>query len=243
MDAVVLALTLKNKSAINKVITITNDLETKVAALEKGFKYKGAVNYYKDLPKTANEGDVYSVLYKGIAGTNPDGSLYVWGNKEGQLTWIRLAGECNINSISKNGTPLDIINGNVDITVPTKTSELENDSDFAKTDDIKITKLSINSVELPIVNKEVNIKAKQVKTLKIDNKVTAGSLNLIRSGAVAEAIESVRSEAEEAKQQVEQIDIKLKEYDKKFTQILDSEDEVDPDKITEDTLLYIKEED
>ena len=47
-----------------------------IEGLGKGIVYKGAVNYYNDLPNSASIGDCYSVLYKGTTGTDPSGLEY-----------------------------------------------------------------------------------------------------------------------------------------------------------------------
>lgn len=66
-----------------------------IAELGKGIVYKGAVNYYNDLPNNAAIGDCYSVLYKGSSGSNPSGLEYVWGKVSGQgsASWIQLGAD------------------------------------------------------------------------------------------------------------------------------------------------------
>lgn len=59
-------------------------IDEAIAGLGKGIIYKGAVNYYNDLPNNASIGDCYSILYKGISGTVPSGIEYVWGKVNGQ---------------------------------------------------------------------------------------------------------------------------------------------------------------
>lgn len=50
---------------------------------------------------------------------------------------VSTGGEANvIDSISVNGTELEVTDKNVDITVPTKTSDLENDSDYQTGDEV-----------------------------------------------------------------------------------------------------------
>lgn len=53
-----------------------------------GIKYRGAVDYYADLPLDAEIGDAYTVKYSGDSGTTPDGTEYVWGNVGGSEQWI-----------------------------------------------------------------------------------------------------------------------------------------------------------
>lgn len=76
-------------------------------------------------------------------------------------------GEPNlIDSISVNGTTQPITNKNVDISVPTATSELTNDGDgtsnfatetYVQQNGGKIDVINVNSSPLPITNKAVNI--------------------------------------------------------------------------------------
>jgi len=62
-----------------------------IASLPSGFTYKGAVNYFKDLPTNAKVGDVYTVLYSGEEGTEVLGKNYAWGPVSGTNQWIELA--------------------------------------------------------------------------------------------------------------------------------------------------------
>ena len=55
-----------------------------VEGLGKGIVYKGAVDYYNNLPNNASIGDCYSILYKGTSGTDPSGLEYIWGKINGQ---------------------------------------------------------------------------------------------------------------------------------------------------------------
>ena len=61
-----------------------------IASLPNGIVYRGAVNYYSDLPSNAEEGDAYTVKYTGTSGTTADGTEYVWGNDGGTLAWIAI---------------------------------------------------------------------------------------------------------------------------------------------------------
>lgn len=64
---------------------------SKIDSLPKGLVYKGAVNYYNQLPSSNQSiGDTYTVVYVGTSGTEEDGSEYVWGNYEGTNQWIEL---------------------------------------------------------------------------------------------------------------------------------------------------------
>ena len=68
-----------------------------IAGLGKGIIYKGAVNYYNDLPNNAELGDCYSILYSGTSGSNPSGAEYVWGkiNGSSNASWIFLGPDMN----------------------------------------------------------------------------------------------------------------------------------------------------
>ena len=55
-----------------------------------GIAYKGAVDYYSDLPQSPTVGDAYTVKYQGSSGAEPDGTEYVWGDDGGTPAWIAL---------------------------------------------------------------------------------------------------------------------------------------------------------
>lgn len=60
-----------------------------IAALPNGLVYKGAVDYYSDLPGADQTvGDCYTVRYKGTSGTVPDGTEYAWGPVGGVNQWV-----------------------------------------------------------------------------------------------------------------------------------------------------------
>ena len=64
-------------------------LAAAIAALPKALVYKGAVNYYADLPTEGVEvGHCYTVLYHGTSGTKKDGTEYAWGAYDGGYAWI-----------------------------------------------------------------------------------------------------------------------------------------------------------
>lgn len=50
-----------------------------IAGLGKGIIYKGAVDYYNNLPNSPQEGDCYTVLYKGTTGTDVYNMEFIWG--------------------------------------------------------------------------------------------------------------------------------------------------------------------
>ena len=95
MDLVTLALAKKGAKQY------TDDV---VEGLGKGVIYKGAVNYYNDLPSDASAGDCYSVLYKGTSGNISSGLEYVWGKVSGQssASWIQLGADINDFEDSSN---------------------------------------------------------------------------------------------------------------------------------------------
>ena len=77
MDVVTLALAKKGAKQYT---------DTAIAGLGKGVNYKGAVNYYNDLPNNATEGDAYTVRYKGTSGTIAFNAEFVKVSAE----WVQL---------------------------------------------------------------------------------------------------------------------------------------------------------
>lgn len=67
--------------------------DSAISGIGGGISYKGAVNYYSNLPNNPSVGDAYTVKYKGSSGTDPDGSEYVWGNYEDTNQWIKLGAD------------------------------------------------------------------------------------------------------------------------------------------------------
>lgn len=61
-----------------------------------GLIWKGAVNYYSNLPANAAVGDCYTVKYAGTSGTEVSGTEYAWGNLDGTLQWIPLGPDIDI---------------------------------------------------------------------------------------------------------------------------------------------------
>lgn len=87
------------KSETYSVEQANNAIAQAIEALPNGLVYRGAVNYYKDLPTVNNElGDTYSVKYQGETGTTADGNEYAWGEYDGTLQWIKLG----VNAYTKN---------------------------------------------------------------------------------------------------------------------------------------------
>ncbi len=87
------------KSETYSVEQANNAIAQAIEALPNGLVYRGAVNYYKDLPTANNElGDTYSVKYQGETGTTADGNEYAWGEYDGTLQWIKLG----VNAYNKD---------------------------------------------------------------------------------------------------------------------------------------------
>ena len=61
-----------------------------ISGVAGGINYKGAVDYYSDLPNNPLVNDAYTVKYSGSSGTEPDGTEYVYANYEGTDQWIAL---------------------------------------------------------------------------------------------------------------------------------------------------------
>lgn len=100
-------------------------------------------------------------------------------NTEGDsVIVIPQGGEGKIQSISVNGEEQPIVNKNVDIKVPSKTSQLENDSDFATTNDIP-TKVSDFENDSKFVNEETLETAKQELKDYVDETEKVGDTNII----------------------------------------------------------------
>ena len=60
----------------------------RIDELGEGTRYKGAVNYYSDLPANPEVGDIYTVKYKGSSGSETLNAMYIWGEYEGTMQWI-----------------------------------------------------------------------------------------------------------------------------------------------------------
>lgn len=89
-----------------------------------GIKYKGEVNYYADLPNSAEIGDAYTVKYAGSSGTTPDGTEYVWGTASGTNQWINFSKDsytkAEVDALlalkqnALSSTQLDAVNSGID---------------------------------------------------------------------------------------------------------------------------------
>ena len=80
MDIVTLALAKKGAKEYTDSV---------VEGLGRGVVYKGAVNYYNNLPNNASEGDAYTVRYKGTSGTTAFNAEFVKVSTE----WVQLGPE------------------------------------------------------------------------------------------------------------------------------------------------------
>lgn len=105
MDLVTLALAKKGAKQYT---------DNAIEALGKGIIYKGAVNYYNDLPNDVTIGDCYSVLYEGTSGSTPSGAEYVWGKINGQsaAAWIQLGKEIDTSSFEQVSNKVTTLDGN-----------------------------------------------------------------------------------------------------------------------------------
>lgn len=95
-------------------------------------------------------------------------------------------GEDNkIESVKLNGTELPISNKSVNISTPTKTSELNNDSGFITSN--KIEEIKVNGIASTITNKSVNI-AVPTKTSQLTNDsnfITENKIETVKVNGVA----------------------------------------------------------
>lgn len=66
-----------------------------------GLIWKGAVNYYADLPAVPEVGHCYTVKYLGDSGTEIGGIEYAWGKLDGKLQWIPLGPDIDIRQYIK----------------------------------------------------------------------------------------------------------------------------------------------
>ena len=85
--------------------------DSAVSGIAGGISYKGAVNYYSDLPNNAEEGDAYTVKYEGSSGYVVSGQEYVWGNDGGTMAWIPLGPDMSqYQKLLVSGTNIKTIN-------------------------------------------------------------------------------------------------------------------------------------
>lgn len=105
MDVVTLALAKKGAKQYTDEV---------IEGIGRGISYKGAVNYYNDLPNNAAIGDCYSVLYKGTSGSVSSGAEYIWGkvNNQGSATWIQLGEDVDTSTFEKISNKVTSISAN-----------------------------------------------------------------------------------------------------------------------------------
>ncbi len=104
----------------------TNEYKSKVDNLQKIYKFKGNVDTYSDLNNiSANNGDIYNVL--------DEAKNYAWNGTE----WVQL------------GFVIDMSEFAYREELPTKTSELENDSNFVDEETLNQTKNDMEEVSVP----------------------------------------------------------------------------------------------
>ena len=102
LDVVTLALA----KAFSKQYT-----DSAISGISGGIHYKGAVNYYSDLPNNAEVGDAYTVKYKGSSGTETDGQEYVWASYEGTNQWIAFGPDMSqFQPLLVSGTNIKTVN-------------------------------------------------------------------------------------------------------------------------------------
>lgn len=77
--------------------------DSAIRGIAGGLHWKGSVNYYADLPDNAEEGDCYTVLYKGSSGTLADGTEYAWGDNGTTTTWIPIGPDISYKADKVSG--------------------------------------------------------------------------------------------------------------------------------------------
>lgn len=117
---------------MDTIDTVLKDHSDKIDAAALGIKYKGEVNYYADLPNSAEIGDAYTVKYSGSSGTTPDGTEYVWGTVSGTNQWINFSKDSytkaevdallTLKQNALSSTQLDAVNSGID---STKVAQIE----------------------------------------------------------------------------------------------------------------------
>ena len=86
-----------------------NRANARLDALPKGLVYRGAVDYYNDLPSGAEVGDTYTVKYKGSSGSIPDGNEYAWGDNGGTNAWIKIGKDYESLPADPGGTQESLV--------------------------------------------------------------------------------------------------------------------------------------
>ena len=161
-----------------------------IEKLPKGFVYKGAVNYEKDLPVSGTSGDVYTVLYKGTSGTDVDGREFVWGDYKGINQWIPIGTDEEKltlpKSISGQGVNIpyyfDVEYGADKATVKDYTIDISTNSHTKKEFSIDINAATASTAGLMTAVDAVNLRNKLPSDIenKVD-KVAGKGLAVLRT--------------------------------------------------------------
>lgn len=138
-----------------------------------GLIWRGAVNYYADLPTKVEVGDCYTVKYLGDSGTDVGGIEYAWGKLDGKLQWIPLGPDIDIRLYVKKADADKAYQakGNYLTSVPRATADTMGG--------ITATEKTTESVEAAIDPKTGRMYVPDMKT-KVD-------ANLNTSGSAADA--------------------------------------------------------
>ena len=87
----------------------SKDVMVALEQFPNGINYKGAVDYYGDLPASSNTlGDAYTVRYTGSSGTEPSNAEYAWGEYDGTEQWIQV--QFSLAKVANTGDYNDLIN-------------------------------------------------------------------------------------------------------------------------------------
>lgn len=89
-NLILLAMAQGSNSPIATKEGVIEAINNAIAALPRGLIYKGAVDYYSNLPASPEVGDCYTVRYEGDSGTTPNGKEYAWGPIDNVNQWIDL---------------------------------------------------------------------------------------------------------------------------------------------------------
>lgn len=133
----------ENADIIDAILKEHSDA-LELAAL--GFKYRGAVDYYADLPLNAEIGDAYTVKYSGSSGATPDGTEYVWGNVGDSEQWI----DFSKDAYTKAETDA-LLSGKQDTLTQAQLAAVNSGIDSAKVEQIETNKNNISTDEAALV--------------------------------------------------------------------------------------------
>lgn len=138
-----------------------------------GLFWRGAVNYYADLPTKVEVGDCYTVKYLGDSGTDVGGIEYAWGKLDGKLQWIPLGPDIDIRLYVKKADADKAYQakGNYLTSVPQATADTLGG--------VTAAEKSTESVEVVMDPKTGRMYVPDMKT-KVDDSLTA-------SGSAADA--------------------------------------------------------